>query len=74
MRASDPVLMTRIAEEYREMPGLCLTAAEGPRLWGLDVDECRRLLRRLVATGLLRCLPPERYVAARGGSWVRHDG
>lgn len=70
MRASDPVLMTRIAEEYREMPGLCLTAAEGPR----DVDECRRLLRRLVATGLLRCLPPERDVAARGGSWVRHDG
>ncbi len=60
---ADAKLAVRILSEYREMPGLCLTASQAARLWGLDLDRCLRLLQRLVAAGRLRCLPQGRYVA-----------
>ena len=60
----DARLSSRILSEYREMPGLCLSASQAARFWGLDVDRCLRLLQGLVADGRLRCLPQGRYVAA----------
>lgn len=60
----DAGLASRILSEYREMPGLCLSAPQAARLWGLDADQCLRLLQGLVADGRLRCLPQGRYVAA----------
>lgn len=60
----DARLATRILSEYREMPGLCLSASQAAVFWGLDVDRCLRLLQGLVAAGRLRCLPQDRYVAA----------
>ena len=44
----------RIRAEYSEMPGLCLTAAQAARLWGLDQQECATLLNQLVEGRFLR--------------------
>lgn len=43
----------RAEAEYREMPGLKLTAVQAARLWHLDVAESRRLLESMVDAGLL---------------------
>ena len=48
------------------MPGLCLTAAQAQRLWGLDRELCDRLLTALVDTRFL--------VKRRDGSFIRVDG
>jgi len=45
----------RIRGEFREMPGLVLTAAQACRLWNLDVPTCHATLAQLVETGFL-CL------------------
>ena len=57
-------LCTRIVREFEEMPGLCLTASQASRLWGLEADRCLELLQRLVAAGRLRRLQRGAYVAA----------
>src|SRR3954463_13003702 len=46
--------MRRIREEFREMPGLHLTPAQAMRLWGLEVETCRRVIDELVAATFLR--------------------
>lgn len=43
----------RIEAEYREMPGLKLTAAQASRFWHLGLEESRALLDSLVADGAL---------------------
>ena len=43
----------RAKADFLEMPGLRLTAAEGTRLWGLELPECEIVLRRLVEMGFL---------------------
>jgi DNA-binding IclR family transcriptional regulator len=43
----------RAEAEYREMPGLKLTAAQAARLWHLGVSESARLLDSMVQAGLL---------------------
>lgn len=43
----------RAEAEYREMPGLKLTAAQAARLWHLGADESARLLDSMVDAGLL---------------------
>ena len=40
--------------EYREMPGLRLTAAQACRLWQLDVVLCTKVFDLLVSEGLLQ--------------------
>ncbi len=55
----------RIQGEYREMPGLSLTADQARRLWGLDETACRAILDALVDLQFLRCTPK--------GSYVRRD-
>ena len=63
MRIED--VLQRVQGEFSEMPGLCLTAAQAQRLWGLDREFCEELLRALVDTRFL--------VQRRDGSFIRVD-
>ena len=63
MRIED--VLQRVQGEFSEMPGLCLTAAQAQRLWGLDREFCDELLRALVDARFL--------VQRRDGSFIRVD-
>jgi len=43
----------RIRGEFREMPGLMLTAAQACRLWSIDASTCHSALAQLVDEGFL---------------------
>jgi hypothetical protein len=47
-------LLRRIEGEYREMPGLCVTANQAERLWGLDSTTCGFVLMTLMQRGILK--------------------
>lgn len=47
-------VVNRIRNEFVEMPGLRLTLEQAMRLWGLDRDECQRVINALVKTAFLR--------------------
>ena len=47
-------LLRRIEGEYREMPGLSVTAAQAERLWGLDSTTCGFVLMTLMQRGVLK--------------------
>jgi hypothetical protein len=47
-------VLQRIRAEFREMPGLKLTAAQATRLWHLDPNHSEALLNTLVIDGVLR--------------------
>ena len=47
-------LLRRIEAEYREMPGMCVTAPQAQRLWGLDATTCASVLMTLVERGIVR--------------------
>ena len=47
-------LLHRITVEYDEMPGLCLSAAQAQRLFGLREDICIRVFDALVDAAILR--------------------
>jgi len=51
------VIVHRIREEFREMPGLRLTPAQATRLWGLERETCRMVIDTLVAAAYLRWTP-----------------
>ena len=55
-------LLQRIECEYREMPGLCVTASQAQRLWGLDSTTCSFVLMTLVERRILRRTPSGTYV------------
>ena len=57
----DETLRARIEAEYREMPGLSLTAAQAGRLWALDGACCTQVLAELMDAGFLRCSADGRY-------------
>jgi hypothetical protein len=59
-------VVRRVREEFREMPGLCLTPAQATRLWGLEHETCRAVIERLVASAFLRWTP--------AGTIARTDG
>ncbi len=44
----------RVHAEYREMPGLRLTAGQAQRLWNLDRERCEAVLRVLIDAGVLK--------------------
>jgi len=46
-------LVTRIECEYREMPGLQLTAQQMRRMWRLDGTTCEVVIAVLVAQGIV---------------------
>lgn len=50
---SRQTLLRRITVEYNEMPGLCLTAAQAQRLFGLRQDISMRVFDALVDGGIL---------------------
>jgi len=52
--ASRQALLRRIVAEYDEMPALCLTAAQGQRLFGLREDIFERVFSALVDAAILR--------------------
>lgn len=47
-------VLKRVKSEFVEMPGLRLTMAQAMRLWGLDHDECQRVINTLVTTSFLQ--------------------
>ena len=47
-------LLNRVAGEYDEMPGMCVTRPQAQRLWGLDSATCEFVLTTLVERGVLR--------------------
>jgi len=51
--SADPVVQ-RVRGEYLEMPGLSLTERQAQRLWHLEPEACRALLKALVDSGFLR--------------------
>jgi DNA-binding IclR family transcriptional regulator len=51
---TDDTLLRRILGDFREMPGLRVTAAQAQRLWALDTGTCETLLSRLVEQRLLQ--------------------
>ncbi len=57
-------LTVRIEGEYREMPGLSVTAPQAQRLWGIDPDTCGLVLRILIRRGFLRRTARGTYVLA----------
>ena len=54
-------LATRVTAEFREMPGLRLTAPQAQRLMALRSDVCTRLLGELVRAGIIRVDADGRY-------------
>jgi hypothetical protein len=58
--AVDESVRRRAEAEYREMPGLKLTARQASRLWHMDATASATLLDSLVEAGVL-------YRAADGG-------
>jgi hypothetical protein len=61
----DAVLLSRVRAEFREMPGLRLTATQARRLWALDSTQCHTVLAALVRDGFLR--------RTADGSFVRSE-
>jgi hypothetical protein len=55
-------LLRRIEGEYREMPGMCVTAPQAQRLWGLDAITCAFVLTTLVERHVLRRTARGTYV------------
>ena len=55
-------LLDRIEDDYREMPGLCVTAPQAARLWGLDGTTCAFVLMTLIERGILMRTPSGTYV------------
>jgi hypothetical protein len=51
------VVVHRVREEFREMPGLRLTPAQATRLWGLEREMAHAVIERLVACAFLRWTP-----------------
>jgi hypothetical protein len=62
-------LSRRIAAEYREMPGLCLTVRQAARLLQVDGTACQHALESLALKGYLRHVG-EYYVRAGSGASV----
>jgi hypothetical protein len=63
MTASNESLRTRVLGEYRELPGLSLTAEEASRLWRVDAFRCEQVLEELVRQGILHKRMNGAYVA-----------
>lgn len=56
----------RIRAEYREMPGLKLTAAQASRFWNLGPEQGQILLDALAAQGALLRTRDGHYVLLAG--------
>lgn len=61
--APDEFLFVRVLAEYREMPGLSLTASQAARLWRVPPEVSEQILHSLVDLGRLRRTADGRYCA-----------
>lgn len=64
-------VLNRIRAEYREMPGLNLTARQVQRLCDVDESMCRTVLDSLVALKILSQTTAGTYVASSAGPHAR---
>ena len=55
-------LLQPIEREYREMPGLSVTARQAGRLWDLDSTTCSFVLATLIRRGILKRTASGTYV------------
>jgi hypothetical protein len=55
-------LASRIHGEYREMPGLSLTADQAQRFWCLDQQTCATVLSWLIDHNVVRRTADGKYV------------
>ena len=60
--------LTRIESEYREMPGLKLTAVQASRFWHLSPEDSRALLDQLVDGRVLLRTPDGHYLLMYGSA------
>lgn len=60
-------LLERIAGEFREMPGTCLTVGQAARLWALAHADAARALQRLELAGVLRRTTHGAYLLGSNG-------
>jgi hypothetical protein len=58
-------LAERVRGEFNEMPGLQLTEAQAARLWGVELNACRRVVEALVGAEFLRWTSNGRIARAR---------
>jgi len=63
---AEDAIVQRVRGEYLEMPGLSLTERQAARLWHLEPEACRVLVKALVESGFLRDTP-RGYVRANIG-------
>jgi hypothetical protein len=54
-------LVERIVGTFREMPGLCLTPEQAPRLFGIPSTTSQLVLSQLVDKGQLHRTPDGQY-------------
>jgi len=59
-------LVVRIKNEFLEMPGLCLTVPQAMRLWGLDFEDCQRVIEALIDVSFLQRTSHGKVVRAGG--------
>jgi hypothetical protein len=59
--------IARMKAEYREMPGLILTAWQAERLLGLDHATCERAISTLMKRGFLKQSAEGAYLRQRPG-------
>jgi hypothetical protein len=65
-------LTALVRDEYREMPGMCLTLAQGARLWNAERAHCRDAFGQLIAEGLIAQVG-EVYVRADNPRYMGED-
>lgn len=51
------LVITRVRNEFIEMPGLRLSVPQAMRLWGLQQAECQQVIDALVHASFLRKTP-----------------
>ena len=47
-------VVTRLRNEFIEMPGLRLTIPQAMRLWGLNHEECTEAVEKLIRDSFLK--------------------
>lgn len=57
-------LLQRIERDYRDTPGLSVTAHQAERLWGLGSTTCSFVLTTLILRGILRRTASGTFVRA----------
>lgn len=53
-----------VMDAFASQPALCLTLAQGERLWGMDAPTCGCVLDGLVEAGVLARTPDGQYCRA----------